>query len=487
MAFFSLIKPKQSELPTLWVHNTMSGSLEVFKPLNSTVRLYNCGPTVYDQSHIGNLRGPLLANVLRRTLERWGYSVKHVSNITDVGHLTGDNEGDADVGEDRIEASARKQGLSAQDIAREYTDAFYKDLDLLGIDLKKILFAPATHYIGEQIALVKTLEEKGYAYKIQDGVYFDTSKFPSYGKLGNVDLAQLREGARVEENKDKKNPHDFALWKFSKPNERRQQEWESPWGVGFPGWHIECTAMIFKLLGRQIDIHMGGVDLIPIHHNNELAQAEAITGKQFVRYWMHNALITIEGKRVSKSLGNTVYLHNIVDKGLSPLSLRYLFLTAHYRSPMNFTWDAVEAADTALTRLNRSFLELPKASGKSEPSFLKEFYAAIADDLDTPKALARVWELLRDETVSLANKRASLLEADRILGLGFSEMRPVAKLQVKASQLPQDVQQMLTERESARMERNFQKADELRLKIEEAGFDIQDTPQGAKVSPKEKQ
>ncbi len=401
---FSFLKkssPKQ-ELPSLKLHNTLSGNLETFEPLSSKVKMYNCGPTVYEQQHIGNLRGALLANTLKKTLEAFDYSVQHVSNITDVGHLTGDNSGDADTGEDRMEKSAAKQGKTAQEIAETITALYFADLDSLGIDRSNIQFPRATEYIEEQITLVKTLEEKGYAYTIDDGVYFDTAKFPTYGKLGAINLAGQKDGARVEENIEKKNQHDFALWKFSKPGEKRQQEWPSPWGVGFPGWHIECTAMIFKLLGKQIDIHIGGIDLIPIHHNNEIAQAEAATGKQFVRYWMHNAFITIENKKVSKSLGNTIYLHNITERGYSPRALRYWYLTGHYRAPMNFTWDAIEGADTALKRLGRAFLEMPKEDknkgGTPHEAFLKDFYAALAHDLDTPKAIARVWDLVKDET-----------------------------------------------------------------------------------------
>ncbi len=466
------------------VHNTLSGKLEAFEPQSDIVKMYNCGPTVYDQQHIGNLRGPLLANTLKKTLEAWGYEVRQVSNITDVGHLTGDNAGNADIGEDRMEASAKKRGLSAQEIASTITELYFHDLDALGIDRSKIEFPHATAYINEQIALVKTLEEKGYAYRINDGVYFNTAKFTGYGKLGTIDLSGQLDGARVEENPEKKNPHDFALWKLSKQGERRQQEWPSPWGVGFPGWHIECTAMIFKLLGKQIDIHIGGIDLIPIHHNNEIAQAEAATGKQFVRYWMHNAFITIENKKVSKSLGNTIYLHTITERGLSPLSLRYWYLTAHYRSPMNFTWDAIEGADTALKRLLRAYLEMPKG-GQPDENFLKEFYAATANDLDTPKALALVWELIKNASISPDAKKASLSEADKILGLGLNDSRPVAKLAViEESDLPEEIQKLVAERETARTNKDFARSDELRTHIVELGYEIQDTPEGQKITAK---
>ncbi len=479
MGLFSLFRSTPSTLHPLQLRNTLSGELETFEPLNGTVKMYNCGPTVYDRQHIGNLRGAVLSNTLKRTLESFGYKVSHVSNITDVGHLVSD----ADDGEDKIEAAAKKMGKHTQEIAEEITQLYFADLDALGIDRSKMRFPRATQYIDEQIALVKTLLQKGYAYQITDGVYFDTSRFAGYGKLGGLSLTGQQAGARVEENTEKKNPHDFALWKFSPKNEKRQQEWPSPWGVGFPGWHLECTAMIFKLLGKQIDIHLGGEDLAPIHHNNEIAQAEAATGKQFVRYWMHNAFITIEGKKVSKSLGNTIYLTQMTDRGLNPRALRYLYLTAHYRTPMNFTWESAEGADAALKRLLRAYLEMPKGGSVNE-AFLKDFYAALANDLDTPAALARVWELMKDENVSNADKKASLAAADKILGLGLAEARPVQKLSVTADNLPGEVKTLVDEREAARKNKDFARSDELRKAIESKGFTVKDTPEGQQISTK---
>ena len=471
MGLFSFSsQPTKSPLPKLRVRNTLSGEIEEFKPLSPReVKMYNCGPTVYDRQHIGNLRPYVFADTLRRVLEVWDYRVKQVVNITDVGHLTSD----ADEGEDKMEASARKQKRSAQEIAREVTEWWLGDLDELGIHREKIIFTRATDYIEEQIALAKALEEKGYAYKIKDGLYFDTSRFRGYGKLGGLNLDGPKE-ARVKENPEKKNPHDFALWNLS-GRKKREQEWDSPWGVGFPGWHLECTAMIFKELGRQIDIHTGGVDHVSIHHNNEIAQAEAVSGRQYVRYWLHNEFITIEGKKVSKSLGNTVYLSQLIDRGLSPLALRYWYLTGHYRSPMNFTWEALEGADQALTRLGRAYLEAPE--GTSQAEFLKHFYAAVANDLDTPKCLALVWEHIKK-----LNK-ATLAETDKIFGLGFAGERPSAKLAIiKESELPEGVQKLLAEREEARVAKDFEKADTLRAEIEALGFVIKDTPEGPKIS-----
>jgi cysteinyl-tRNA synthetase len=468
-------KPSSPALPPLQFFNTLSGELEVFEPLSPRgVKMYNCGPTVYDRQHIGNLRPYVFADVLRRTLEAWGYPLKQVINITDVGHLVGDG----DEGEDKMEASARKQKKTAQEVAQEITQWWFEDLDALGLDRSRITFTRATDYIEEQLALVKTLEEKGYAYVIKDGVYFDTSRFSGYGKLGGINLEGQREGARVEENPEKRNPHDFALWKLSpKRGKKRQQEWDSPWGKGFPGWHIECTAMIFKELGRQIDIHTGGVDHIPVHHNNEIAQAEAASGRQYVRYWLHNEFITIEGKKVSKSLGNTIYLSQLVDRGLSPMALRYWYLTAHYRSPINFTWEALQGADQALTRLSRLYLEAPE--GAVQKDCMDEFLGLVARDLDTPKALALLWE--RGKTLT----KATLAEADKLLGLDFSAERPIAKLAVvPEAELPEEVRSLLTQREEARLAKDFGKADILRAAIEEQGFVVKDTPEGPQLTKK---
>ena len=452
----------------LTLRNTLSGKRELFEPLGSTVTMYSCGPTVYDHQHIGNLRGAVLANILRRALEASGYKVSHVSNITDVGHLVSD----ADEGEDKLEAAAKKMGKHTQEIAGEITRLYFADLDALGIDRSVMQFPRATQYIPEQIKLVETLLQKGYAYKISDGIYFDISKYQDYGKLGNINVRGQEAGARVEENTEKKNPHDFALWKLSKSGEKREQEWESPWGVGFPGWHLECTAMIFTLLGEQIDIHIGGEDLAPIHHNNEIAQAEAATGKQFVRYWLHNAFITINGKKVSKSLGNTVYLSEFADRGLEPRALRYLYLTAHYSQPMNFTWEAAQAANTTLNRLTKTYRELSSESDSQDEIFLKEFYAAIENDLDTPKALALIWENIK------TLNQATLAKADDILGLGLTEVRLPSMVEI-----PAEVQKLADERELARGAKDFARSDALRAQIEASGFEVKDTPEGPVLIP----
>ncbi len=469
-------------MPPLRFRNTLSGATETFEPLKPrVVKMYNCGPTVYDRQHIGNLRPYVFADTLRRVLEAWGYKVTQVINITDVGHLVSD----ADEGEDKLEKSAKEQKRDAQELAHEITQWWFDDLDALGMDRGKIQFPRATQFIGEIVSLVKALEQKGYAYVISDGVYFDTSRFPHYGKLGHIDLGGLREGARMEENPEKKNPHDFALWKLSPKRAKRQQEWESPWGRGFPGWHIECTAMIFKLLGRQIDIHTGGIDHIPVHHNNELAQAEALTAKQYVRYWMHNEFITVEGKKISKSFGNTVYLYNVVERGISPKALRYLYLTAHYRAPMNFTWEAIEGAEQALKRLRHMYLELPPGNLPADEAFMRDFNEALAEDLNTPRALARVWEMLKDDTLSPAVKKSSLVFADKIIALGLRDSGPSSSLRIISSkELPSAMRELVEAREAARKNKDFNKADEFRAEIESAGYIVKDTPQGPVITKK---
>lgn len=478
MGLFSFFKPKTpSNLPPLQFHNTLSGVLDAFVPLSTrAVKMYNCGPTPYDRQHIGNMVPPVLADVIRRVLEFWGYKVEQVMNITDFGHLTGDNEGDPNKGDDKMTKGLAREGLkptmaNMRKLAEKYAKLFLEDVELLGIDTKSVTYPRASDYIPEQIALIKSLKQKGYAYEISDGIYYDTARFSSYGQLGNIKREGQLSGARVAEKEEKKNPADFVLWKKSE-----KMGWKSPWGKGFPGWHIECTAMIFKLLGKQIDIHTGGIEHIPIHHNNEIAQAEAITGKPFVKYWLHNAHITVEGKKISKSLGNTVYLHNIVDKGYNPRALRYWFLTGHYRTPMNFTWEAIEGADQALKRLTRAYLEASVQKNTGD-GFMEEFYKAIANDLGTAQALALVWNAIK------TLDQATLKKVDAVLGLGFTDEQETSKLAViKGSDLPEAVRNLLDEREAARKNKDFTRADELRKEIEQAGFVLKDTPEGPRVT-----
>ncbi|HJO89792.1 MAG: cysteine--tRNA ligase [Candidatus Pacebacteria bacterium] len=471
-------------------HNTLTNENEEFKPRKeSAVTMYNCGPTVYDYATIGNLRAYVFADSIKRVLKYSGYDVKQVINITDVGHLTSD----ADEGEDKVESGAKREGIKVKDIVKRYTNAFFNDLKKLNVDTKNIIFPKATEYIGEQITFIQTLDEKGYTYKTSDGIYFDTSLLPDYGKLGNIDTKGLKEGARIKKG-EKKNPTDFALWKFSPPaggEEKRQQEWDSPWGVGFPGWHIECSAMSMKHLGKQIDIHTGGVDHIPVHHNNEIAQTESVTGKQFVNYWMHNEFITIEGQKIAKSLGNTIYLKNIIDRGLSPLSLRYWFLTAHYRTKANFTWDALEAAQTALFKLHKHFVEEygAKKGGVVSIEYKEKFDAFVNNDLDIPQTIALIWDLIKDENVPKEDKRSTLLSFDEVLGLGLdhSNKKLVGLLsgkgeKLKVGKLPEEIKNLVDEREKARKKEDFEKADAIRDELKEKGYEIEDTDKGPEVS-----
>ncbi len=451
--------------------NTLSGQKEEFKPIDTKkIGMYNCGPTVYDYAHIGNLRKYIFDDILRRTLEWNDFEVHQVINITDVGHLSSDS----DTGDDKVERAAKKEHRSATDITTFYTEAFYKDLASLNIEAvsnkdQNDFFPKATDHIAEQIELIKTLETKGFTYKTSDGIYFDTAKFPTYGKLGNIDLEGLKEGARVEANAEKHNPTDFALWKFSKPEEQRLQEWSSPWGTGFPGWHIECSAMSMKYLGETFDIHTGGIDHIPVHHNNEIAQSEAATGKPFVNYWLHEAFVNVDGGKMAKSLNNFYRLQDLQDKGIDPLAYRYWILTAHYRTAINFTWEAIEGAQKAYHRLI-GFVQSVSETGAAQEEYLKHFTEHINDDLDTPKAVALLWTMLSDEKISNADKKATLLSMDKVLGLGLSNLMEI--------EIPESVLKLVDEREVARQEKDWQKSDELREKIKKQGFEVKDTDKG---------
>lgn len=484
--FFFFGELNSTKRQALAFHNTLTGTLDTFTPQDDDmVRMYNCGPTVYDFQHIGNLRPYIFADVLRRTLEQNGYEVDQVVNITDVGHLVDD----ADQGEDKMEKSARATGEAVQDIVKKVTKAFFADLEAVNINTSDIRYPRATEYIQEQIALVQALEEKGYTYTTSDGVYFDTTRFSRYGALGNIRLDDLKEGARVEGNPERRHPSDFALWKLTKPNERRLQEWPSPWGMGFPGWHIECSAMAMKLLGKQIDIHTGGEDHIPIHHNNEIAQSECATGKSpFSKYWLHNAFITIEQKKISKSLGNTILLRNLTDRGIAPLAYRYWLLTGHYRTPMNFTWQAVEGAHTALMRLQKFFVDELRNEPSGEPSqkYVDEFMTAINHDLDTPRAVAITWELVKDTVITKSEKRATLLAFDTVLGLNLTHIAttlesvfPIKVVELK--DLPADVFALVEKREQARKQKQWSEADLARDELLARGYKVEDATLGPRI------
>jgi cysteinyl-tRNA synthetase len=465
------------------LYNTLTRRKEVLKPIQvDHIGLYTCGPTVYQYAHIGNLRTYVFEDILRRTLEYDGYTVKHVMNITDVGHLTGDNLGDADIGEDRMEMSAQRTGKSAWELAELYTQAFFADTDRLNI-LRPMVVCRATDHIPEQIALVQKLEKKGFTYRTSDGIYFDVSQFPSYGELSGQRLDEKEAGARVEVNQEKRHPADFALWKFSPKGQKRQMEWESPWGMGFPGWHIECSAMSTKYLGQPFDIHCGGVDHIPTHHPNEIAQSEAAEGIKMVNYWMHGEFMTVEGRRMGKSEGNAYLLQHLIERGFDPLAFRYLCLNTHYRIKLNFTWVALEGARTALERLREHVRNYQSVGGKAESgkvlSEIKNAFAeAINDDMNMPQALAAVWDLLRSDR-NPSDKLATLFDLDKVLGLGLSTIKPEQEIEA-----PQEIQTLLAQREAFRKQKQFKEADHTRSQILTLGYEIVDTPQGPKLRKK---
>ncbi len=476
-------KATQSVAPILFT-NTLSGKKDIFTPRKAgTATLYSCGPTVYSKAQIGNLRAYVFADTIARVLTAAGYTVHRAINITDVGHLVSD----ADEGEDKMNIGATREGLTAEQVAIKYAKMFVEDLSLLNLDVDDITFPRATDYIPEQIELVKTLEEKGYTYKASDGIYFDTQKFPGYGALGSAKDTQNREaaiadlGRRITANKEKHHPADFALWRFSPRAGKRLQEWKSPWGYGFPGWHAECSAMARTLLGQPIDIHTGGMDHIPVHHTNEIAQSEAAYGMPLARYWIHEAFLTIDGMKVSKSLGNDIYLSDITDKGIHPLALRYFFLQAHYRTPISFTWDAIKAADEALHRLWKIARDVRASSSeKRTPSdATRRIIALLRDDLATPAALALLWETVRDDELSPAQIWDAIVAADEVLGLRLSDP-PAAPA---PAALPPEIEELVEERDRARAARDFKRSDELRIHIENRGYRVDDGPSGTVVTP----
>lgn len=460
----------------LTLFNSLSRNVEEFTPLNPPhIGMYTCGPTVYDFAHIGNFRTYTMADILVRALTYQKFNVTYVMNLTDVGHLTGDNLGDADMGEDRMEKSAKKEGKTAWEVAAFYTEAFLDDYKKLNLTEPKI-FAKATDNIQEQIDLVSRLEEIGYTYQTSDGIYFDTSLFKDYGKLSNLD--QIKEGARVEINEEKRNPRDFALWKFSSENEKRQMEWNSPWGVGFPGWHIECSAMAMKYLGESFDIHAGGIDLRETHHPNEIAQAEAVTEKPFAKYWFHVAFMLVAGEKMSKSLGNNYKIYDLEKEGYDPIQLRYLYLQTHYRQEMNFSFPSLDAARNALEKLKRTIIKWTEAETGSK-EYEQKFLDAINDDLNTPQALAVMWEMVKAD-IPDGQKLNSLLKMDEVLGLRLRESY-VEKAK-KPVDVPQEVMDLVEERRVARSDKHYMQADQIRNKIRRLGFDVQDKESGIEIT-----
>jgi cysteinyl-tRNA synthetase len=469
--------------PKIFLHNTLSGKKELFKPIKkSMVGMYHCGPTVYDDAHIGNLRAYVFADTLRRMFEYNDYEVKQIINITDVGHLSS-----------RLNKPMTLEAM--KDIGTLYFEHFIQNLKDLNIELPGS-FPRASDNITEDLELIQKLEERNIAYRIGDGVYFDTSKFPEYGKLGKVsmksktktegrseqeDPEKNNEGTRIKENPEKRNSADFALWKFDE-----KIGWESPWGRGFPGWHIECSAMARKYLGQPFDIHTGGTDHIPTHHNNEIAQSEAAFEQPLANYWLHSDHVVLNEAKIAKSAGNSITLDSLrkmgADTPLAPLSYRYWLLTAHYRSLVNFSIEAVLAAQNAYVRLVDAFIGWKSDNpGTIDGNYQEKFRAAINDDIDMPAALAITWQLVKDHHLSMADKRATLLDFDRVFGLGLEAVELLDKAPLSAESLPPDIFALSEARDEARATKEWQKADALRAEIESRGFTVTDAGEGSVI------
>ncbi|OGZ05163.1 MAG: cysteine--tRNA ligase [Candidatus Lloydbacteria bacterium RIFCSPHIGHO2_01_FULL_49_22] len=461
----------------LHLYNTATRTLEEFSPLHPPqVTMYNCGPTVYNYQHIGNMRSFVFADILRRTLEWNTYQVMQIVNITDVGHLVSDG----DEGEDKMTIGARRDNKSVEEIITKYSDAFLADLEVLNIK-RAASYPRATKYIDEQKQLITMLAKKEYTYVTTDGIYFDTSKFPRYPDFAKLDVKGLEAGTRVSLG-EKKNITDFALWKFSpKDGAQREQEWDSPLGYeqrGFPGWHLECSAIAMKFLGNTLDIHTGGVDHIPVHHTNEIAQSESATGETFARYWLHNAHVLIDGEKMSKSLGNTYRLVDLHERGIPPLAYRYWLLTAHYRTQVNFTWEALAGAQSAYNRLTNYVLSLNiSLEGIPITAYINKFTTFINDDLNTAGAIALIWKLTKDTSASDADKLATILKIDEVLGLGLS----VIQTHAEQEKIPKAVTELLSKRKIVREQKNFAESDRLRDEIKKHGYEVKDTSDGQKL------
>ena len=444
------------------IYNTLTRKKEEFKPVKKgQVGIYVCGPTVYWYQHIGNLRSYIFSDILRRVLLFNRYKVKEVMNVTDVGHLTSD----ADTGKDKIEEAAKKEHKKAKDIANYYLQIFKQDFKKLNI-LEPSIWCKATEYIKEQIEFIKELEKKGFTYKTRDGIYFDTSKIKDYGRLAKLDVKGLEAGKRIK-IREKKRKTDFALWKFSEKPGVRQQEWKSPWGIGFPGWHIECSTMSTKYLGKEFDIHTGGIDHIPIHHTNERAQNIARYGKPSVRHWIHGNFLTFKGEKVSKSKGGLFTISELEKKGFKPLEYRYLVLTTHYRKPLNFSLKELETAKNSYERLKNIISEI-RDDKKINKNYLQEFEKEINNDLNTPNALQVLWKLIRDEKAG--GKISTIKKMDEVLGLDLLKKEKIS--------IPKRVKELVEKREQVRKNKEWKTADKIRNEIKKLGYSVSDTPQG---------
>ena len=459
-------------------YNTLTHKKEEFKTLdgNNVVRMYSCGPTVYSYAHIGNFRAYIFMDTLRRVLKYNGYKLKHVMNITDVGHL----ESDADEGEDKMEKAARKENKDPYEIAQYYTDVFLKDMEKLHIDKIEII-AKATDHIQEMLEFVEALVEKGYGYETSRGIYFDISKLDKYPVLSNRNIDDQIAGARVEVDEEKRNPYDFALW--IKAPENHIMKWESPWGLSYPGWHIECSAMGRKYLGDQFDIHTGGIDHIPTHHENEIAQSKGLTGKVPAKYWMHVEFLQVDGGKMSKSLGNVYTLDELQKRGIEPLAYKLFCFTAHYRTKLNFTFDTVLASQKALRRLREGFLKHKAGNEAVENSTIEEykkrFLETINDDLNMPAAMGIVWEVVRNEKKSKQLAEV-LLEFDKVLGLDLENSEKYLN-EDKNIELPKNIIDLIEKRKEARKNKDWELSDKIRDELKDQGYNVKDTKDGMTV------
>ncbi|MFA7671308.1 MAG: cysteine--tRNA ligase [Sphaerochaetaceae bacterium] len=464
------------------LYNTKSRSIEPFEPLKKdVVGMYCCGPTVYNFAHIGNLRTYLFEDVLRRTIEYFGYRVEHVMNITDVGHLTDD----ADDGEDKMVKASKEKKLDVYTIAKMYTDAFFEDTKALNI-LKPTVICKATDHIKDMINLIKRLEEKGHTYIAGGNVYFSTDTFERYGELTNLTNDHENRVSRVEVDKNKRNPKDFVLWFTKSKFENQVMVWPSPWGEGYPGWHIECSAMSMKYLGESFDIHCGGVDHVSVHHTNEIAQSEAATGKEWVKYWIHGEFLLDETGKMAKSKGEFLTLALLVEKGYHPLDYRFFNLGAHYRSQLVFSWEALKGAQNGRRKLANTIKRLkqeatlPNKSSESDTiSYVDQFYTHLANDLNTPRALATLWTMLQDNSKTPNQKLAAIEKMDKVLGLDLLNE------QIKEEEpISEEILELIRQRTEAKEQKNYTLADNLRAIVEQAGYKVVDTPNGTEVEKK---
>ena len=459
------------------LYNTMSRTVEEFKPINDEyVGMYGCGPTVYNYAHIGNLRTYIFEDTLKRMLNHAGFKVKHVMNITDVGHLTGDG----DDGEDKLQKSARETGRTVWNIAKFYTDAFFKDYDALNI-IRPDVVCPATEHIPQMIELIKRLEAGGHTYIAGGNVYFSIDTLPDYGKLARLKLDDLKSGARIDVDSNKRNPKDFVLWFTNSKFPDQAMMWDSPWGRGYPGWHIECSAMSMYYLGEQFDIHCGGIDAIPVHHTNEIAQSEAATGKKWVNYWMHGEFLLTDKGKMSKSSGEFLTLSYLQKQGFDALDYRYFCLGAHYRTQLQFSFEGLSGAKTArqslVERIASFGLEvtpLEKVSSKTK-EYMDSFDNFVCNDLGMARGLSVLWGMIKDDSISKADKLAAVKYMDEVLGLKLSDVKPSES---QADETDPELKSLLEERANAKKEKNWPKADEIRNKLDSMGYLVKDTPQG---------